>query len=317
MPSVGIVGGRGFVAEELLRHLAHHPTLEVGCVASASLAGQRLQEQFPELPYPALRFVHPDPTTLARQPVDVWILALANGEAPPLVAALESTANRPGKFIDVGADFRCDPAWQYGLSEIFPTEIRAARRVANPGCYATGIQLALWPVRHALRGAAVAFGVSGYSGAGRTPSPRNDPQRLADNLLPYHLVGHQHEREIARHLGHPVRLLPHVAPFFRGIALTIRFGLADPCSLEGLQAQYQRQYAATPFVQFTAEPPEIAEVRQTPRCRIGGLVRDSEGENQWVLVAALDNLAKGAATQAIQNANLMCGLAGEEGLDRD
>ena len=316
MPSVGIVGGRGYVAEELLRQLADHPSIEVACVASGSLEGQRVQDQFPQLPYPDLRFVAPRPASLAPQPVDLWVLALSNGEAPPLVAELEKESGRSLKFIDIGADFRCDPAWQYGLTEIFSEQIQRASRVANPGCYATGIQLALWPVRQWLRGAAVAFGVSGYSGAGRTPSPRNDPQRLADNLLPYQMVGHQHEREVTQHLGHPVRLLPHVAPFFRGISLTIRFGLTDPWSLEGLQAEYAALYRAATCVQFVEEPPEIAEVRDTPHCRIGGLVRDSEGENHWVVVSALDNLAKGAATQAIQNANLMLGRTHDEGLRR-
>jgi N-acetyl-gamma-glutamyl-phosphate reductase common form len=310
---VGIVGGRGYVGQELLQQLYRHPRFEVACVASAAMAGARIAESVPELPDPDLRFVSPSPESLQGVQADAWILALANGEAARLAPELSRGAGGP-KLIDISADFRCDDSWQYGLADVWADSIRGTPRVANPGCYATGVQLALWPVRRWLRDNAVAFGVSGFSGAGRTPSPRNDPQRLADNLLPYQLTGHSHEREIARHLGQPVRLLPHVAAFFRGISLTIRFELDERFSPADLLACYQEQYRSTPTVAVTEAIPEIADVRQTPECRIGGLAADPSGENRWIVVSVLDNLSKGAATQAIQNLNLMFGYDGELGL---
>jgi N-acetyl-gamma-glutamylphosphate reductase len=163
-----------------------------------------------------------------------------------------------------------------------------------------------------LRGTPIAFGVSGYSGAGRTPTERNDPERLRDNLLPYHLVGHQHEREVERHLGHAVRLLPHVAEFFRGISLTIRFELESDHAITALQNAYAHCFRDAACVHFDSAVPEVRAVRGTPHCRLGGLARDDNGG--WVIVSVLDNLSKGAATQAVQNANLMFGLEREMGL---
>jgi N-acetyl-gamma-glutamyl-phosphate reductase len=219
--------------------------------------------------------------------------------------------------VDVSADYRCDPAWQYGLTEVFSREIAQSRRVANPGCFATGVQLALWPIRQSLVEPAVAFGVSGYSGAGRTPSPRNDTAALADNLMPYQLVEHSHERETSRHLGRRVRLLPHVASFFRGISLTIDFQLDRVQSHGEVDEQYRAAFAGQPFVQYDSAIPEIRQVRDTPSCRIGGLQRDPGDPRRWVIASALDNLSKGAATQAIQNVNLMCGLEHSLGISRD
>jgi N-acetyl-gamma-glutamyl-phosphate reductase common form len=314
MPNVGLVGGRGYVGQEVIRCLAEHPCLRLTCVASSSLAGQPLAAEFPQWASLDLTFQSSEPEALVKQAVDVWILALGNGEAQPYVDALGACG---AKLIDVSADFRCDPNWQYGLTECFPREIAAAARVANPGCYASGIQLALWPVRPWLMEPAIAFGVSGYSGAGRKPSPRNDPQRLADNLMPYHLIDHMHEKEVQRHLGKRVRLLPHVAEFFRGISLTISFQLSRTFSVAELHSQYRQFFDGQPLLAYDEAIPEIAQVRDTPLCRVGGLVRDPRDASRWVVVSALDNLSKGAATQTIQNVNLMCGYDHHLGIASD
>ncbi len=316
MPSVGIVGGRGYVGEELLQHLSRHPQFTVACVASQSLAGQPVGETIADATNLPPLFVAPTVDEFRRTSIDCWILAQGNGEAAAVVSQLESSIHAP-KIIDISADFRCDAGWQYGLADVLGASIRHAAHVTNPGCYATGVQLALWPIRQWLRGTPVAFGVSGYSGAGRTPSARNDPQRLAGNLMPYHLRGHPHEREIAYHLDRPVRLLPHVAEFLRGISLTIWVELDPHISLPELQQAYRQFYAASRTVGFDDEVPEIASVRQTPQCRIGGLAPDPISNTRWTLVSVLDNLAKGAATQAIQNLNLMHGFDCELGLVND
>jgi N-acetyl-gamma-glutamyl-phosphate reductase len=314
MPSVGLVGGRGYVGREIIRCLIGHPAFQLKCVASSSLAGQPVRGEIPECAELDLTFEPADPDRLVDRGVDVWILALGNGEA---AAYSETFLKAHSSVLDVSADFRCNPAWQYGLTEVFAADIAASRRVANPGCYATGIQLALWPVREWLVEPAIAFGVSGFSGAGRTPTPRNDIAALADNVMPYQLIEHSHERETARHLGRRVRLLPHVASFFRGISLTIQFQLEGVRSLEELHEAYRTMFAGQPFVKYGEPIPEIRQVRDTPLCRIGGLIRDPEDSSRWVITAALDNLSKGAATQAIQNINLMCGLEHTLGITRD
>jgi N-acetyl-gamma-glutamyl-phosphate reductase len=200
---------------------------------------------------------------------------------------------------------------------VFEEKIAASRRVSNPGCYATGVQLALWPIKDLLADVPWAFGVSGFSGAGRTPSPRNDPLALGGNLMPYHLIDHSHEAEIERHLGHYVRLLPHVAEFFRGISLTISFKLAQARTEDELHAAYREFFDPHRLLVYDAAIPEIRQVRETPSCRVGGLQRDPRDVRRWIVVSALDNLSKGAATQAIQNINLMFGFDSSLGLIRD
>ncbi len=314
MPSVGLVGGRGYVGQEIIRCLANHPSLELTCLASQSLAGRKLADEYPEWSALGLTFQPADPQTLAEQKADVWILALGNGEAQ---AFAEPLRNAGAKLLDVSADYRCDPNWQYGLTELFAPQIAASRCVANPGCYATGVQLALWPIREYLNEPVLAFGVSGYSGAGRTPSPRNDPQKLADNLMPYQLIEHSHELEIERHLGHRVRLLPHVAAFFRGISLTLSLQLDRELTEKQLHNRFRDFFADHPFLIYDEAIPEIQQVLKTPLCRVGGLQCDPDDPTRWVVVAALDNLSKGAATQAIQNVNLMCGFEHHFGIAHD
>lgn len=314
MPNVGLVGGRGYVGQEIIRSLVGHPQLELTCVASNSLAGQPLAREFPQWSSLDLSFEPADPNTLAELQPDVWILALGNGEATPFVERFSRTRS---KLVDVSSDHRCAADWQYGLSEMMASQIKNSCRVANPGCYATGVLLALWPVRQWLVEPAVAFGISGYSGAGRTPSPRNDPRALADNVIPYQLVDHSHEQEIERHLGRRVRLLPHVASFFRGISLTISFQIDRELTLEQMHRQYREQFASQPFLAYGESVPEILQVRDTPLCRIGGLQPDPRDARRWVIVSVLDNLSKGAATQAIQNVNLMCGFEHHLGIACD
>ncbi|HSN96908.1 MAG TPA: hypothetical protein VLS89_01380, partial [Candidatus Nanopelagicales bacterium] len=197
--TVGVVGARGYVGQELLRLLAGHPIFDIAFVVSRSQAGAPVSELVPEV-RADLRFEDLDAAEVAARGADAVVLALPNGLSGPHIAALE--ARRPEALIlDVSTDHRLDDGWVYGLPEIARARIAGARRVANPGCYATAAALVVWPVAALLSEPACAFGVSGYSGAGSTPSPRNDVDALRDNLMPYHLVGHAHEREITRHAG--------------------------------------------------------------------------------------------------------------------
>jgi len=224
-------------------------------------------------------------------------------------------AVHPGAVVlDLSADHRFRDDWVYGLPERFRERIVGARSIANPGCYATGAQLALLPLLDRLEGTPCIFGVSGYSGAGKTPSPRNDPARLADNLIPYSLAGHVHEREIGAQLGREVRFMPHVASFFRGISLTVAVTLDRETDQQDLLTRYHDFYGSEPMVRVSAEMPEVRNVQGSPLCEVGGFTVDARDPRRVTLVSVLDNLSKGAATQAVQNLNLALGLPETQGL---
>jgi N-acetyl-gamma-glutamyl-phosphate reductase len=302
---VGLVGARGHVGGELVRLLAGHPKLTLAHVASRQGIGEPLAA-CPEGPV----VEDMSPETVARWPVEVIVLALPNELAAAYAAAL-----RPEQvLVDLSADHRFDDSWAYGLPELQRARLAGARRIANPGCYATGIQLGVAPALALLAGAPQVFGVSGYSGAGTTPSPRNDPARLRDNLIAYALTGHVHEREATRHLGHPVRFVPHVAAFFRGISLTITLPLVRPTGAAELLARYREAYAHEPLIRVTAEVPEVQAAAGRHDVTLGGFAVD---DRHAVLVVTLDNLLKGAATQALQNINLALGLPERLGVPDD
>lgn len=307
MHRLALIGGRGYTGSELLRLLAGHPGLELAVATSSTRAGERIAETVPEWPDPETRFEPLEPDAVSKVEADVWVLALPNGRSQPWVDAI-GEAYPDAVIIDLGADWRFDAHWAYGLTELNRDALDSARRIANPGCYATGGMLGLWPIRRALAGPPVAFGVSGYSGAGRTPSPRNDPDRLRDNLIPYALAGHVHEQEISAHLRRPVRFHPHVAPFFRGISLTISVMLTETMTAEELLAMYWQQYEGEPLIRLSEEIPEIRDVAGTPNLAIGGFTVDGRDSMRASFVVTLDNLLKGAASQALQNINRALGL---------
>ena len=314
MRRVGIVGARGFVGQELLALLAEHPGFEVDFVSSRELVGQRVCDHVAGWRDASLLFDALDADGVAARGVDVVVLALPNKVSPPFVAALDASAS-DAAIIDLSADWRFDDAWVYGWPERLRAELAGARRIANPGCYATGMQTALWPLMDLLDGPPHCFGVSGYSGAGTTPSPKNDPEVLRDNLLPYALVDHMHEREVTRQLGRAVRFMPHVAPFFRGITLTIAAQLARPVSRDEIMARYHEVYANEPLVQVCDEAPLVRDNAGAHHVAVGGVTIAPEGD-RLVVVATLDNLLKGAATQALQNMNLAAGFDELVGIPR-
>ena len=246
------------------------------------------------------------PEKAALRRADVVILALPDGATGDYVAALEQKA--PHRIlIDLSADYRFDDAWAYGLPELHRSKITNAKRIANPGCYATAMQLALAPLVDWLGGVPAVFGVSGYSGAGSAPSPRNDIERLQDNLMPYSLTGHKHEREAAHHLGVPVRFMPHVHPAFRGLIVTAHIPLKDATNAGALAALFDEWYGREALVSLRNAPPELKDGTGRRGVLIGGFGVSDDGKSA-VVVAAEDNLLKGAAVQAIQNVNLALGL---------
>jgi N-acetyl-gamma-glutamyl-phosphate reductase len=307
---VSLVGARGYTGLELMRLIAAHPRFELVHAASRERAGQPVSTQVPGVAT-SLSYSAPSPESLPALADGAYILALPNGMAAPYVAAIERLA--PGAVIvDLSADHRFDDAWHYGLPELAAS--RPTARIANPGCYATAMQLAIAPLLDRLAAPAQCFGVSGYSGAGTTPSPRNDPALLRDNLMPYALTGHVHEREVARQLGHAVEFMPHVAPHFRGLSITANLHLADALDLDAVRARYRERYAGARLVGVVDEAPWLCDVAGRHGALVGGFTLSQDGR-RVVVVSVLDNLLKGAATQAVQNLNLAFGLDGLAGID--
>ncbi len=306
MKSVALIGARGHTGAELIRLLAGHPSLELTAASSRELAGRAVADVVDGVAT-GLTFSNLSPVELAAGEFDVVILALPNGASAPFVSALERSS-RERVIVDLSADHRFDVGWRYGLPEHFRDSLRKAKRIANPGCYATGIQLAVRPLLELIDGPVTAFGVSGYSGAGTAPSPRNDVEQLRDNLMPYALSGHVHEHEAARHLHHPVHFMPHVAAFFRGITLTITMPLGREHSFDELARRYHDAYDDEPLVEFDRATPLVRDIAGSHRCRIGGLTVEERTGRRAIVVVTIDNLLKGAATQALQNINLACGF---------
>jgi len=305
--NVALIGGRGYTGSTLLPLLSRHPSLRLELASSSSQAGQPLRDIDPGWPDANACLQRLVVDDVAKIEAGVWILALPNGASGPWVEAIGS-AHPDALIVDFGADYRFDPEWTYGLSEWNRSALAGAKRIANPGCYATGAQFALLPIRDYLTRPPVIFGVSGYSGAGKTPSPRNDQARLEGNLIPYDLVGHGHEREISAHLGRPVRFHPHVAPFFRGISLTISVNLSMEMTPDGLVEVFREAYRQAPLVEISENIPEIRDVAGRSGLKVGGFAVDPRRPYRVTFVAVLDNLLKGAASQAIQNINLALGL---------
>lgn len=309
MIRLGIAGGRGYVGQELLQLLDAIEDYSVEFVGSNSLAGQSVAQHTGT--DCQLMFQDLSPSAINSAAVDAWVIAQANGQA---AAFVEKLKNKSIKLIDVSSDFRFDDDWCYGLVESNRGEIASSSRIANPGCYATAAQLALLPLRDFIASPPSVFGVSGYSGAGKTPNERNDQARLQDNLLPYSLTGHTHEGEVSRQLGMDVRFSPHVASFFRGISVTVNVELDQAVQASELQQRFGDYYREFPLVDVQTEIPEIRDVAQTNRAILGGFAVDARDATRIALVGVIDNLRKGAASQIVQNLNCMFGRSPEHGL---
>ncbi|HEY4555685.1 MAG TPA: N-acetyl-gamma-glutamyl-phosphate reductase [Lysobacter sp.] len=302
---VGLVGARGYVGAELIALLAAHPVFELAYVGSRELDGQRLADHHPAYAGD-LRYSAPAPEALPPLGADAVILALPNGKAGAAVAAFDSAGGDP-VIVDLSADYRFDAGWYYGLPELTRGAYRGERRISNPGCYATAMQLAVAPMLDLLDGPVQCFGVSGWSGAGTSPSDKNDPELLRDNLMPYALTGHVHEREVSARLAHPVEFMPHVAPHFRGLTITANLRLAAPVTREDVLARYRARYRDEPLVVLRDEAPWVSRIAGRHHVELGGFALDASGR-RLVVVATEDNLLKGAATQALQNLNRAFGL---------
>ncbi|KJZ72571.1 Protein arg-6 [Hirsutella minnesotensis 3608] len=314
---VGLIGARGYTGQALVDLLNAHPFMDLRHVSSRELAGQELQG------YSKRKIIYENLTAedvgkLEKNgEIDCWVMALPNGVCKPYIEAIDEASkgrDERSVLIDLSADYRFDSTWTYGLPELTKrSEIFQATRISNPGCYATAAQLGIAPIVEHLGGQPTVFGVSGYSGAGTKPSPKNDINQLRDNLMPYSLTDHIHEREISTQLGAPVAFIPHVASWFRGIHHTINIPLNKTMTSRDIRQIYQDRYAGEKLVKVVGEAPLVKSIMDKHGVEIGGFAVHSSGK-RVVVCASIDNLLKGAATQCLQNMNLALGYAEFEGI---
>jgi len=335
MIKVGVVGGTGYTGVELLRLLAQHPKVALTAVTSRGEAGTAVADMFPSL-RGRVNIKFTDPATSFLDQCDLVFFATPNGIAMQQAQALLDAGV---KVIDLAADFRISDVaeWEkwysmthaspalvaeavYGLPEVNRDKIRAARLVANPGCYPTATQLGFLPLVKAgciELDNLIADTKSGVSGAGRKAEVGILFSEAGDNFKAYGVAGHRHLPEIrqglARVAGQAVGLtfVPHLTPMIRGIHATLYARLVKDVDL---QALFEQHYAAEPFVDVlpAKSHPETRSVRAANMCRIA--VHRPQGGDTVVVLSVIDNLVKGAAGQAVQNMNIMFGLDETTGL---
>lgn len=317
---VALIGARGYTGQNLISLIDKHPYLEISHVSSRELNGQKLQDyNKDQIVYSNLQVE--DITKLEQNgDVDIWVMALPNGVCKPFVDAIAAVKNSKSKIIDLSADYRFDTTgdWVYGLPELNDrSKIVEAKYISNPGCYATAGQLAIAPLKEYITGLPTIFGVSGYSGAGTKPSPKNDVKFLENNLIPYSLTDHIHEKEISSQLGLKVGFIPHVAPWFQGISHTISIPIKKgSISSRDVRNIYQDKYQGEQLITISGEAPLVKDIAGKHGVVIGGFALNSQ-EDRVVIVATIDNLLKGAATQCLQNINLALAYGEYEGIPDD
>ncbi|TGO48877.1 hypothetical protein BOTNAR_0455g00040 [Botryotinia narcissicola] len=315
---VALIGARGYTGQALISLLNAHPNMDLRHVSSRELAGQKLKGyEKRDITYENL-----SPEDVRRMEengeIDCWVMALPNGVCKPFVDAInEGKGPQNSVIVDLSADYRFDSKWTYGLPELVNrSDIAKATRISNPGCYATAAQLGIAPLVPFLGGQPTIFGVSGYSGAGTKPSPKNDVENLTGNIIPYSLTDHIHEREISNQLDIEVAFIPHVAVWFQGIHHSISIPLKEKMTSRDIRNLYQERYAGEKLVKITGEAPSVKNISGKHGVEIGGFGVHSSGK-RVVVCATIDNLLKGAATQCLQNMNLALGFAEYEGIPLD
>lgn len=317
MISAGIVGGSGYTGGELIRLLLNHPEVSIKFIYSSSRPGTPVSSAHPDLTgLTDLNFTDKfDPET------DVVFLCLGHGHSREFLN--RNRISEQTKIIDLSTDFRSattahfkDRSFVYGLPELFAKEINIAKYVANPGCFATAIQLALLPLAKAslLKNAVHINGVTGSTGAGVKPSPTTHFSWRNNNISWYKPFTHQHLDEIKESLISlqpdvgELYFLPHRGNFSRGI-LTTSYTEFSGTEEEAI-ALYQQFYADAPFVQIVEQPIQLKQVVNTNQCHIHLL----KFNDILLITSAIDNLLKGASGQAVQNMNLMFGFDQQEAL---
>ena len=339
MLRVAIAGASGYTGFELVRILSHHPQAELTTITSRQQAGQRLDEIYPAFKgHCELTFANTDPEILAAD-ADLVFTALPHQAAMDIVPEL---LKRGVKVVDLSADYRLrDPkvyeAWYqphktpellseavYGLPELHREQIRAARLVANPGCYPTSVILAAAPlldkslIEHQ---SLIADSKSGVTGAGRGVSLSVHFCEVSDSFRAYKVAEHRHTPEMEQELTHLageavcLTFAPHLVPMSRGILSTVYATLREETTADHIDKAFAAFYREAPFVRLCGrgELPTTLQVRGSNYCDLGWRV--DERNRRLIVVSVIDNLTRGASGQAVCNMNLMSGMAEELGLD--
>lgn len=332
-----VIGGSGYAGGELLRLLAIHPQFEVTVISAHSNAGEMVTSVHPQLQsYVGRSFVFADAVDFSL--IDLVFLALPHGESTALISLIPSNV----KVVDLGADFRLQDAaqwekyyggkhagnWVYGLPELAPAQreaIKKESRVANPGCYATSISLGIAPAMSVIDSTdIVVVAASGTTGAGRSAKINLIGSEVMGSLTSYKFGGgHQHTPEVEQALSAiaqkeaKISFTPILAPMPRGILATITAKLTTALTTQQAYDLYAKHYADEFFVDLLplGQMPKTSAVTGSNKVQIQVAV--DQHCNRLVVSVAVDNLGKGAAGQAIQNANLICGLSEISGLALD
>ena len=330
--NVGVVGASGYAGGELLRLLSNHPIFKLAYISAGSNAGELITAIHPHLTnFAEQKFESTDMSRINK--CDLVFIALPHGES----AKLGSQINEDVKIIDLGADFRLSDEsswdkyysgnyagkWIYGLPEIIgATEIAKQTRVANPGCYATAISLAIAPVISFIDASdLVVVAASGTSGAGRSAKVELLGSEVMNSLSVYKFGGvHQHTPEIEECLSEfsdskvKISFTPILAPMPRGILATVTGKLNKPVSIEEIRKSFKEFYQGSAFVSLLPKStmPRTSSVAGTNNVQIQ--IAIDQHTQRVIVTSVIDNLGKGAAGQAIQNANLICGFNEELGL---
>jgi len=326
-----VAGGSGYAGALAARLIDRHPAFELSAVTSRSDAGRPLSELYP---HHRVGAVLEELDVDRHGDVDAAIVAYPHGAAAPLVAALRA---RGARVVDLSADFRLRdrPTYEqwygehgapelfgdavYGLPELYGEAIASAGVVANPGCYPTATLLALAPLaRSGTVRDIVIDAKSGVSGAGRAASAKTHFVTVDENVVPYGVGAHRHMPEIDQELallGAPVTttFTPHLMPLDQGEMVSCYVATSEPWTQERLDESYAGWADGLPFVEIVASPPGVRDVRDSNVCAICPIADARTGK--VFVFAVIDNLWKGAASQAVQNLNLMFGLPETTGIE--
>ncbi len=318
---VGIIGGAGYTGGELIRLLINHPAVAVAAIHSKSNAGNAVSAVHGDLVGETSLFFSEDDSFLNDGSVDVLFLCVGHGDAKKFLA--ENEVNSKTKIIDLSQDFRLkandtlnERQFVYGLPELNKKAIQSANNVANPGCFATAIQLGLLPLAsEGLLTDIYTTGITGSTGAGQSLSETSHFSWRVNNIQAYKTLEHQHVKEITQSLQQlqtinkpDLSFVPWRGDFSRGIFISSQVNCE--LSKEELYKLYTDFYAAHPFTTVSNEPIYLKQVVNTNKC----IIQLEKVGNKLVVHSIIDNLLKGASGQAVQNMNLMFGLDETSGL---
>jgi N-acetyl-gamma-glutamyl-phosphate reductase len=315
---IGIVGVSGYGGGEALRICASHPEFEVVYAAGESSAGQKLGERFPGLSAKLADLVISkwDPASTAS--LDVLFASLPTGESKDALGKVPAKV----KIVDIGGDHRFVDGWTYGLADVWPSEMKKTTRVANPGCFPAASLTALAPLVSAKlieTSGIIVDAKTGISGAGRGGGESKfGYSEVNEDVSAYGLLKHVHVPEMSKAIGKfagttppPLTFTPHLVPMTRGILATSY--AKGKATTEQCIAAAKEFYKNRPFVRVTAQPPHSKWATGSNLAFVSYAADPDRGI--VIAIGAIDNLGKGAAGQAVQNANLMCGLDETAGLE--